>query len=237
MSRSLVTLLALAWLAACGPTLTRTPAGWHEESLGYYVKPTEKGRLLDSPWRIASHEPAGEGYRTSLEDPNLAFTRATDDGVLVVASQYVDPADARKPSDVLVDRWLEEMVVYPQKGRYRLYSVLVPPIKTTAHVRHSMVPYSGGVIGPQRGTSTVYSGRSVEIVRREDFPFQGGRATELTAKLTPSGAPEADLALYLAILRPTIGDDMLVVGYSNSPRKFDDGLSDARGLAHRISYP
>ena len=45
------------------------------------------------------------------------------------------------------------------------------------------------------------------------------------------------LALYLAILRPTNGDDMLVVGYSNSPRKFDAGLSDARDLAHRISYP
>jgi hypothetical protein len=50
------------------------------------------------------------------------------------------------------------------------------------------------------------------------------------------GAPDADRALYLAILRPAEGNMMVVVAYSNSLRKFDAGIADARDLAHRISY-
>jgi hypothetical protein len=235
MVRTLVVVIATIGLAACGPTLTRTSSGWHEESQRYYIEPTAQGHLLVKPWRIASHDRVGEGYRTSLEDPSLVFTRATDDGVLIVTGEYVDARDLEKSSGVLADRWLDQAVVHPERSTGGLYGALVPPIKTTAHTRHSFMAYPAPMV--PRSTSTVYSGRTVEIVRRDDFTFPGGTATELTAKLTPVGAPEPDLALYLAILRPAHAAEMLVVGYSNSPRLFNAGLADARGLAHRIRYP
>jgi hypothetical protein len=221
--------LALS-LSACGPTLVRTSNGWHDERAPYYVTPGSAGELMSSQWALVSHERKDGGYRQSTAaeyGDDLEFTRIEDDGMMIVVSDRLPAGSLGKLSGVLVDRWMDQNVVNPDGDAYALYERLVRPLVSTTTVRGPMI---------YGARATQVSGRNAEVLRREDFDVPGGQATELVANLVPAGAPGPDLSLYLAVFKHAYRDEMILVGYSNTPNMFERGLPDAISFAHRLKF-
>jgi hypothetical protein len=218
----------LLTLAACGPTLTRSPAGWRVDGAKYTIAPEAEDRLMPEGWVLANYNKSGDGFRKESQDDRRDFEikRVEDDGILVLATEEV-PSDAQgKKLEVLADRWFQRVVVAPKDDDEDPYADVVPPL----HDRKSVE------IGFHTATGDTIRGRSVEITKKQEFTVPNGSGFEAEATLVPLGAPGPDRRLYLSVLRAANGGRLVVIAYANTPAMFDAGVSGASGLAHRVRF-
>ena len=220
-------------LAACGATLTRGPAGWHESPSPYSVAPLENGALFPAGWALDGYAVEKNGFRRTDDgpaSPDFKLKRIEDDGVLLVTHDQLVDEDAAKRPDVLADRWIERIVRSPKTDddATELFAPVVPRLETTA----------SGTVGFGFGApivTTTTKGRTVQVDSRETFPLPGADGSELTATLAPLGA-SPDRRLYLAVIKQSGSSRYAVIAYGNTPTMFERGLADAAAFAHRLRF-
>lgn len=222
-------LLTALSLAACGPTLTRGPTGWHDSAFPFTVAPLDDGALVPKGWKLDAYTPKAQGF--SRDEPDgvggdLRLKRVQDDGALVVAHYELEDDDRAKLPEVFVERWLDRVVVNPKDDDESAnFKDVIPKVETTAT----------GAVGWRPVTATVRSGHTTQVDARQTFSVPGCDAAEMTVTIAPPGSPP-DRRLYVAVVKPKAGKDYAVVVYGNTPTMFDGGLEDARSLAHRLRF-
>jgi hypothetical protein len=234
-------LLFTALCSACtSVSLARSADKWKEDGAIYSIAALPDGRLMPDGWKVDNFDAAAQGFRKqSTEDArDLLLKRVTDDGALVVVTEWTKSEEAPKVVDVFADRWIAAMLENPHKGvdgiatqdgRSGLYDDVLPPVPTTT----ATVSVPGSLFPAQIDTSL---GRRIEVTRREKFAVPGGDGVEAEVHASPEG-PGLSNDVYVAVLRPKDQDRIIVVAYSNTKSLFVEGEADAASLARRIRFP
>jgi hypothetical protein len=217
-------------LVACGATLTRGPAGWHETATPYSITPLESGDLFPAGWALDGYEARKDGFRrndTHSEAFDFKLKRVEDDGVLLVAHYFLEDEDRAKRPEVLADRWIDRLVQNPKSddGASDVFAPVIPKLEMTAT----------GTVGLRSLSSTEVRGRAVQVDLRGPFTVPAGEGAEITATLAPVGAPP-DRRLYVALVKQMGGNRYAIVAYGNTPTMFEKGLADATSFAHRVHF-
>jgi hypothetical protein len=234
-------LLLLATAVGCSSvSLRRGPDSWKEDGALYSILPTPEGKLMPDGWRVDNFDPSAEGFRKQHESDarDLLLKRASDDGALVVVTEWTKPEDAEKKAAVFLDRWIAGVVQAPHPtyggaasldGRGGLYDDVLKPLDDTV----ASVTLPGRFI-----PTTVHADRkrNVETKSRADFDVPGGEGSEVQLHAAPEGAG-SDQDIYAAVLRPKGQDRIVVVAYSNTESQFAASQPDAAALARRIRFP
>jgi len=241
--RSRISLLVLSLGAALGcssVSLRRGPDAWKEDGALYSILPTPDGKLMPDGWRVDNFDPSAEGFRKQHHSDarDLLLKRASDDGALVVVTEWTKPEDAEKKAAVFLDRWIAAVLQAPHStygstasldGRPGLYDDVIKHLDETV----ASVNVPGRFI-----PSTVHLDRKRDVATksRDDFEVQGGDGSEAELHASPQGSG-VDQDIYAAVLRPRGQDRIIVIAYSNTESQFTAGETDAAALARRIRFP